>query len=129
MLFYVATPYSKHPAGIQAAFDDAALETARLVKHGVAVFSPIVHSHPIAIAGEINPLDHGIWLPVCGPFIARCDGIVMCMMEGWRYSYGMNVELNAFKDAGKPVVWMTPGRVPTEFLPDGVFHTPEMGRV
>ena len=51
-LVYLATPYSKFPGGIQAAFIDAACIAARLLRAGVKVYSPITHTHPIGRVGD-----------------------------------------------------------------------------
>lgn len=48
-LVYLATPYSKYPRGIEAAFVDASRLAACLVRLGISVYSPIAHTHPIAI--------------------------------------------------------------------------------
>ena len=45
-LAYLATPYSKYPAGLQQAFVDAAKLAALLLRSGMNVYSPIAHTHP-----------------------------------------------------------------------------------
>src|SRR5436309_1862842 len=60
-LYYLATPYSKYPRGLTAAFEDAANLAARLLQVGFRVYSPIAHTHPLAVYGKIDPLDHAIW--------------------------------------------------------------------
>lgn len=110
--FYLATPYSKYADGLDAAFTDAAQQAALLVRAGVPVFSPIAHSHPIAMQGGIDPLDHAIWLPADEPFMRAARGLIVCKLVGWKASYGVSVEIRAFRKAGKPVVYMDPGVVP-----------------
>lgn len=116
--WYIATPYSKFPGGITAAFEGAAREAAALVKAGVPVYSPIAHTHPVALYGDIDPLDHDIWLPADAPFMEAAKGLIVCQMEGWEHSYGIGEEIKAFEAAGKPIVYMTPGVVPAEVLND-----------
>jgi hypothetical protein len=41
-------------------------------------------------------------------------GLIVCEMESWETSYGIGVEIAAFKKAGKPIVHMLPGQVPDE---------------
>lgn len=115
-LWYLATPYSKYPGGIEQAFVLACTETARLVKAKVPVFSPIVHTHPVAALGGMDPLDHTIWLPCDEPMMNACSGIILLRAESWGLSYGMKVERETFEAAGKPVVFMDPGLVPPELL-------------
>lgn len=110
--WYLATPYSKYPAGIEWAFIDACKETALLLRAGVPIFSPIAHTHPIAVHGNINPLDHEVWLPADRPMMDAACGLIVCKMETWEKSYGIGVEIETFKAAGKPVIYMTPGVVP-----------------
>lgn len=107
-LVYVATPYSKYPGGIEAAFVEACRLTAKLVEAGVAAYSPIAHSHPIATRGRIDPYDYAIWLPLNDVIIQRCDALAVLMMDGWDTSYGVDLEVKAFRTAGKPVFFIKP---------------------
>jgi hypothetical protein len=110
--YYLASPYSKFPEGLEEAFKQAAEQAALLVAAGVSVYAPIVATHPLAIYGGLDPLDHELWLPVDEPFMNAAKGLIVCMMEGWESSYGVNYEIKKFVDAGKPVLYMTPGEVP-----------------
>lgn len=101
-LAYLATPYSRYPAGIEAAFQDAAALAARLLRAGILVYSPIAHTHPLAMYGLLDPLDH-IWLPFDELMMARCDTLIVAHMEGWRGSKGIAREIEFFKRAGKPI--------------------------
>jgi hypothetical protein len=116
-LWYLATPYSKYPGGINAAFELACSQAGLLMRHKVPVFSPIAHTHPIAINCDMDPLDHAIWLPSDEPMMRACTGLIMLRAESWESSYGMAVEMKAFQDAWKPVVFMDPGIVPFLVLP------------
>lgn len=111
--WYLATPYSKYHLGIEEAFRDACRQTALLIRAGVPTFSPIAHTHPIAIHGDIDPFAHEIWLPADRPMMDAARGLIVCKMDGWAQSYGVRVEIQTFEAAGKPVVYMEPGEVPT----------------
>lgn len=115
--WYLATPYSRYPRGIARAFDAACWQSGLLIRAGVAVFSPIAHTHPIAIHSGIDPLDHGIWMPLDAPMMDAARGLIVCMMTGWDASYGVGVEIEAFKRVRKPIIYMTPGVVPAEVRP------------
>ena len=115
-LWYLATPYSKYQAGLYAAYRLACVEAARLIRAGIPVFSPIAHTHPIAAFSDMDPLDHNIWLPADEPMMDAASGLIMLKAKGWEESYGMQVERRHFEERNKPVVWMTPGCVPVEFL-------------
>jgi hypothetical protein len=112
MFWYLGTVYSKHTGGIEQAFVEASQQAAILTLAGVPVFSPIAHTHPIAIHGNIDPLDHAIWLEADRTLMEAAKGMIVCMMEGWRQSYGIDHEIKAFQRMGKPIIYMTPGEVP-----------------
>ena len=105
--FYIASPYSKFASGVEAAFREISRITAGLVEAGLPCFSPIAHSHPVAVHGGLDPLDHTIWMPLDEPMMRAAHGIIVVQMDGWRESYGVNVEINYFRAAGKPVYFMT----------------------
>jgi hypothetical protein len=112
--YYLASPYSKFKPSPEAAFEEVCRQCAMLIKSGVPVFSPISHTHPLSKFGDIDPLDCDTWLAVDRPMMDAAKGLIVCMMEGWQDSYGVEEEIKSFKDAGKPILYMTPGVVPVE---------------
>lgn len=107
-LIYVGTPYSKWADGLDAAFVEASKLTARLMQEGLRVYSPIAHTHPLAIHGNIDPLDHDIWLPFDGAMMDKSDAMIVAMMTGWFESKGVRHEIDVFNVAGKPVFFLNP---------------------
>lgn len=107
-LVYLATPYSKYPAGIEAAFQDAAAIAGRLVTTGVRVYSPIAHTHPLAIFAGIDPLSHDIWLPFDEAMMCACQALLVAHMDGWDQSRGVAHEIEVFEKAGKPIFDLDP---------------------
>ena len=107
-LAYLATPYSLYEAGTDRAFEDACAVNARLAERGVTAFSPIAHSHPIAIHGRLNPKDGMFWIKHDELFIERCDLLIVAQLDGWEVSEGVTFEIDAFKDAGKPIYYLNP---------------------
>lgn len=105
-LIYLATPYSKYPEGIETAFVDACKLTGELVKRGLNVYSPIAHTHPIAIHAGIDPLDHAVWLAFDSSLMAKADALLVAMMPTWEISKGIEIETHTFMDAGKPVYYL-----------------------
>lgn len=103
LLYYLATPYSKYPKGLEHAFRDAARLTARLLVEGLKVYSPIAHTHPIAIHGGLDPLAHDVWLPFDEAIMAKADALLVAHMEGWNDSFGIAHEIGVFKQADKPI--------------------------
>lgn len=106
--WYVATPYTLFDGGIELAFEAACRVTAALIRLGVPVFSPIAHSHPIAVHGGIDPRDHNIWLPADAPLMAAAHGLIVAALPRWQESRGVAHEIAAFEAAGKPVVLFYP---------------------
>lgn len=112
--WYLGSPYSLYPGGPEQAFRDACLEAAVLIKAGIPVFSPIAHTHPIAVNGLMDLLDLSIWLPTDKPMMDAAKGIIVCKMEWWEKSKGVAHEIEVFSRVGKPIIYMTPGIVPDE---------------
>lgn len=107
-LCYLATPYSKYPDGIESAFKDAAALAGKLLRCGVKVYSPISHTHPIAVNAHIDPLDHAIWLPFDRAMMDRCEVLLVAKMRGWERSHGIAHEIEVFTEAHKPVLYLDP---------------------
>jgi nucleoside 2-deoxyribosyltransferase len=107
-LVYLATVYSKCPHGIEWAFREASRTAAHLLQEGVSVFSPIAHTHPIAIYGGLDPYDHAIWLPFDQAMMDACDAMVVGKMQGWTKSVGIAHEIRDFTKKGKPIYGLDP---------------------
>lgn len=107
-LVYLATPYSKYPAGIEAAFIEAARLTGELIKAGIKVYSPITHCHPASMHGNIPPLDHAIWLPFDEAMMNAAAVLIVAQMQGWHESFGVAHEIKFFEDRGRPIYDLNP---------------------
>lgn len=93
-LIYLASPYSKYPAGREAAFKEACVEAARVMQSGYAVFCPIAHSHSIELEGmDGNVMDGDWWLKQDFEVLKRCDELWVYQMPGWENSYGVTREI------------------------------------
>lgn len=101
--WYLGSPYSKYPDGIEAAYQQACRAAAFLARKGVPVHCPIAHTHGIAIHGEIDPRDHDFWMEVDKPFLEAASGLIVCEMESWHISLGLTAEIERFKQMGKPI--------------------------
>lgn len=110
-LCYLATPYTRYPGGQDIAFEHAAVLAARLLRHGITVYSPIAHTHPIATLGGIDPMDHAIWLPFDKVMMERCDVLLVAHMEGWQESFGIAEEIKFFEAERKPIFDLDPMRL------------------
>lgn len=89
---YLASPYShydfnvRHERYVQVM--EAVLEISR---HGVSVYSPIVHWHNIAVEKSL-PTDAEFWRTQNEPLIKASDELWVLCVEGWRQSKGIEME-------------------------------------
>ncbi len=102
-LIYVGTPYTRYKGGIERAFVDACKITARLIELGLNVYSPIAHTHPIAVHGGLNPVDLTLWLDFDAAMMMKADAMIVARLPGWKESSGVRHEIDVFTLAKKPV--------------------------
>ena len=114
--WYLGSPYSRYLAGIDAAYEDVCHERGLLVQNGVACFSPVIHSHPVARYCDMDPYDYAIWMPSEAPIMDCAKGLIVLMLDGWENSDGLKQEMRFFREKKLPIVFMTPGTVPSELL-------------
>ena len=105
---YLAVPYSDDdPAIRQARFEAVNKIAAILMKESLLVFSPISHSHPIALDGNL-PTDYEFWRCWNNEFIRWCDVLVVAEMDGWKFSTGVNAEMQITTKLSKPIIYLNP---------------------
>lgn len=106
-LCYLATPYSKYKKGIHLAFVEASVFAARLMQQGVKVYSPIAHTHSLAVYGNIDLLNHEIWLPFDHALMSLCEALLVVEMDGWKESKGIQYEIEFFNSKQRPVFYLS----------------------
>jgi len=104
--FYLASPYTKYPSGIEDAFAEVCCAAAWCLKNGIIVYSPIAHTHPVADFGGLDHFDHDMWMAFDRPMMEAAKGIIVCMMPTWELSRGIDIEIAQFKNAGKAVYYL-----------------------
>lgn len=102
-LNYLATPYSKYPEGVHIAFVLASQAAGRLVARGIHVYSPIAHTHPVAIYGNLDLYDHTLWLPLDEHFMDAAKRLLVVKMPGWDTSRGITHEIEFFRARQKAI--------------------------
>jgi hypothetical protein len=107
-LVYLATPYSKYADGLENAANDAAKIAAKLLQAGVAIYSPIVYTHQLAVHGNLDPLNHSLWLPFDQPFLDVSECLCVLKLPGWDESFGIAFEIKDFTSKGKMIVYLDP---------------------
>lgn len=125
MFWYLASPYSRYPGGMERAHFLACLGAGHLIDSGVPVFSPIAHSHPIAKFSGLDKTDHAVWLPSDEPIMKAAHGIIVLKLDGWADSYGVQQEMKWFASVGKPIVYMTPPEVPLDEIKEKMAYEHE----
>lgn len=110
--WFLATPYSLYPSGL----DDAAMVARRaaglLLRAGIRIFCPITHTHGIDACADARDLDFWIWAEE--PFLELAKGCIILRAESWEISKGIARERARFEQAQKPIIYMDCWSVPVE---------------
>ena len=102
---YLASPYSHpDPAVRELRFQAACAATAKLLRDGHLVYSPVVHGHPLVRYGL--PTDWSFWERHDRQHLERCDEVVVLKLDGWRESVGVQAELRHAEALGKSVRYL-----------------------
>lgn len=102
-MIYLATPYShSDPAVMEARFDLACRIAGALMSAGHVVFSPIAHTHPIAVRCSL-PRGFDFWQKYDEEMLAASDKLLVAMMDGWKESKGVSAEIEIALRLGKQV--------------------------
>lgn len=103
ILAYMASPYSDPDPEVRLKrFHEACKAASELMQLGYLVFSPICHSHSIAVGWGL-PLGFDYWEALDRRMIAACDEVVVLTIPGWQESKGIAAELKIAAELGKPV--------------------------
>jgi len=102
-LIYLACPYSHKDNNIMhERFLSVNKVAARLMKEGKYIYSPISHTHPIKLAGEL-PGGWDYWEGYDRRILSACDRIIVLRLEGWEQSTGVQAEIKIGKEMSIPV--------------------------
>lgn len=102
-LTYLACPYTHaEPAVRQQRFEAANKAAGVLTERGLVVFSPISHSHPIALAHTL-PTHWEFWEAIDRAYLSVCRELYVLAIDGWRESRGVQAEIGIAADFGLPV--------------------------
>jgi hypothetical protein len=99
---YLASPYSHpDPAVREERYQAACRAAAALMRDGQLVYSPIAHSHNLSTYGL--PTDWAFWSQYDREMLARCDELLVLMLDGWDISIGVREEIRIALELGKPI--------------------------
>lgn len=106
---YLGTPYSSKfdATWPEIRFQLANVAAMTLIDAGFIVFSPISHSHPLALTHPVCTADHDLWLDQDESFMDWANLLVALCSPGWEDSFGLDFEINWFKKKRKPHVRVT----------------------
>lgn len=101
---YLACPYSHPDPRIrQYRYEVVTRFAAELIQKGFIVYSPITHSHPIALIADL-PTGWDYWQVVDESFLEWCHEMHIVCLPGWKESTGLKAETELALSLGKPVV-------------------------
>jgi hypothetical protein len=105
-LIYLASPYT-HPllSVREERFVEVCRAAARLMAAGAIVFSPIAHSHPISLAGDL-PTHWEYWEQYDRMLLAAAAELWVLTMDGWLESKGVRAEIVIATELGKKIVYL-----------------------
>lgn len=107
MIEYLAIPYTHPDAKVrEARFELVNKIASKLMQQGRFIFSPISHSHPIALHGLPKGWDY--WEKYDHVFLTLSDKLIIIMAEGWEDSVGIKKEMELMKQMNKPIEFIRP---------------------
>ena len=105
-MIYLACPYSHPDNNVREhRFKMANQAAARLMRDGHIIYSPLSHTHPIAVDGGL-PLDWAYWQSVDEFYIRLCEKVIVLMLTDWKSSKGVQAEIEIARALDKPVEFM-----------------------
>lgn len=105
---YLGAPYSHDDFAVrEMRFQQISVAAAHLMNQGEIVFSPISHSHPLAVYGTL-PTDWGFWQRFDRLFLGLCEKLIVLKLPGWETSAGLLRETFIASELGKPIVYKQP---------------------
>lgn len=92
---YLASPYSHALASVrEERYQAACKKTAQYMNKGIAVFAPIVHSHPVAaFMPPEKCMDFDLWMKLDLPLLKDATELHVLCIDGWRQSRGVAREM------------------------------------
>jgi len=107
-MIYLASPYSHPDKAVEARrFGVVCRKAAEMMRDGYVVFSPIAHTHSIALAGNL-PTGWDYWKRVDRELVMLCSRMVVLMLDGWEQSVGVQAEIEYAKELRIPIEYKSP---------------------
>lgn len=104
-MIYLASPYSHVDADVrERRYVAACRAAAELMRRGHIVFSPIAHSHGIAVHGDVGQA-WPAWKEFDLAMLDVCDSVVVLTLDGWQESVGVQEEITYARERGYTVIY------------------------
>jgi hypothetical protein len=107
ILVYLASPYSKFPAGLDTAHREVCIIAGKLFYLGVNVFCPIAHNHEIVKLVKM-PVDFDRWKSYNELMLKRSDILAIAMLDTWDESEGVEGEMDKANAMSMPTYFIRP---------------------
>jgi hypothetical protein len=105
-LVYLAAPYThENPKIVEDRVALINYAAGFLMQKDVIVFSPISHSHPIAMATKL-PTSWEYWREFDWAYLSHCHRVVVLTLEGWDTSVGVSAEIQYAKENGLDLFYL-----------------------
>jgi hypothetical protein len=115
-MIYLASAYSHPDVSVREwRYQQACRATAELLRQGLVVLSPIVHSHPLVTYGL--PTTWDFWSRIDREYLARCDVLAVLMLPGWETSVGVQAEIQAARELGILITYLEPSEWESSSVP------------
>jgi hypothetical protein len=103
-MIYLASPYSHdNPQIMQERYEDIARLTAHLLfVRNIAVISPIVYGHQLAVTYGL-PTSATSWRKLNTALLRRCDALWVVQLPDWDSSRGVKEEIELAKLLQMPI--------------------------
>lgn len=105
-IVYFAAPYSHSDRSVCEARVKFINEAASiLMSEGLHLFSPISHTHPIAMAGSL-PTGFDYWESYDTAILSACGALIVLELSGWQDSVGVRGEIAIARRLGLPIFYV-----------------------
>ncbi len=108
-LVYLAAPYSHPDPEVRLSRLEGINQAASfLMRQGLHIYSPISHSHPIALAGGL-PTGWDFWEGYDTAVLSVCRAFAVLKLPGWEFSTGVAGETKIATRLQLPMYWSFAG--------------------
>jgi hypothetical protein len=110
-LVYLGAPYSHEDPQVRLdRFERINKAASYLMREGIYVYSPISHTHPIALAGGL-PTGWDFWEGYDTAILSACGALAVLKLPGWENSIGLTNERDIAERLSRPIFWADPDQL------------------